>query len=89
MDRTEPARVLWITAEDRLPEHALAAAAFGGFALEHAPGIPEAVQYLKRSRMEAAVVCFPIPEWTSAEALEELQGAGGSVPLILWDAQAG
>jgi DNA-binding NtrC family response regulator len=89
MDRVEPARVLWIAAEDHLPEHARAAAALGGFALEHAPGVPEAVEYLKRSRMDAAVACFPIPEWTPAEALEELQRAGGSVPLILWDAQAG
>jgi DNA-binding NtrC family response regulator len=89
MDRVERARVLWITTEDHLPEHAFAAAALGGFALEHAPGIPEAVEYLKRSWMDAVVACFPIPEWTPADALEELQQAGSNVPLILWDVQAG
>ena len=57
----------------------------GGFALEHAAGVPEALEYLKRSQIDAAVVCFPLPEYTPVEALEELQGADGGVPLILWD----
>jgi len=61
------------------------AAEIGGFTLEHASGVPEALEYLKRSQIDAAVVCFPFPEYTPAEALEELQRADGSVPLILWD----
>ncbi len=89
MDRLEPARVLWIAAGDHLPEEARAAEAMGGFALEHAPGIAEAVEYLRRSRIDAAIACFPLPEWNSAEALEELQRAAGSIPVILWDTNAG
>ena len=89
MDRVASTRVLWITAEDRLPEHALQAATLGGFILEHAPGIPEAMEYLRRSRIDAVIACFPLPEWIAAEALEELQQAAGAVPVILWDAQAG
>jgi len=89
MDRVEPARVLWIAVEDHLPEHAHAAASINGFTLEHATGIPEAMEYLKRSRIDAVVACFPIGGWNTAEALEELQRAGGNVPLILWDAQTG
>ena len=85
MDRVEPARVLWIAAEDNSTV-ASRSAEIGGFALEHAAGVPEALEYLKRSRIDAAVVCFPLPEYTPAEALEELQRAeGSSAPLILWD----
>jgi DNA-binding NtrC family response regulator len=76
--------VLWIAADDNVAA-AGRAAETGGFALEHAPGVPEALEYLKRSQMDAAVVCFPLPEYPPAEALEELQRAAGGVPLILWD----
>lgn len=89
MDRVQPARVLWIAAEDALPEHFQAAADFGGFTLEHAPGVPEAAEYLRRSQIDAVVACFPIPEWTPAEVLEELEHADSRVPLIVRDAQAG
>ena len=61
------------------------AAAAGGFALERAEGVPEALEYFKRSQIDAAVVCLPLPEYTPVEALEELQSADGDVPLILWD----
>src|ERR1035438_391693 len=88
MDIIEPARVLWIAAED-----CLAAAArvseIGGLAVERAAGIPEALEYLKRSRIDAAVVCFPLPEYTPVEALEELQRADGGVPIVLWDPSMG
>ena len=65
------------------------AAEAGGFALEHAAGVPEALEYLKRSQIDAAVVCFPLPEYTPVEALEELQRADASVPSILWDPSMG
>ncbi|MGA3042384.1 MAG: sigma-54 dependent transcriptional regulator [Bryobacteraceae bacterium] len=61
------------------------AAAAGGFALEHAAGVPEALEYLKRSQIDAVVICFPLPEYTAMDALEELQRADGDVPLLLWD----
>ncbi len=61
------------------------AAEAGGFALEHADGLPEALEYLKRSPIDAAVACFPLAEYTPIEALEELQRADDNVPLILWD----
>ncbi|MGC9948521.1 MAG: sigma-54 dependent transcriptional regulator [Bryobacteraceae bacterium] len=79
----EPARLLWIASED--PMAASRAAEIGGFALERVPGVPEALEYLKRSHIDAAVVCLPIPEYTSAEALDELQHGNGGVPLIFWD----
>ncbi|HXM44183.1 MAG TPA: sigma-54 dependent transcriptional regulator [Bryobacteraceae bacterium] len=84
MNRVEPARVLWIAAEDNVAA-ASRAAEIGQFALEHAAGIPEALEYFKRSRIDAAVVCFPLPEYSPADALEDLQSAAGGVPLILWD----
>jgi DNA-binding NtrC family response regulator len=43
------------------------------------------LEYFKRSRIDAAVVCLPLPEYTPFEALEELQATDDSVPLILWD----
>jgi DNA-binding NtrC family response regulator len=55
------------------------------FALEYAPGVPEALEYLKRSRIDAAVICSPLPEYSPLDALEELQRIDGGVPLILWD----
>jgi DNA-binding NtrC family response regulator len=88
MDRVEPARLLWIAAEDnltatvRVPE-------IGGVAVERAAGVPEALEYLKRSRIDAAVVCVPLPEYTAVEALEELQRADGGVPLVFWDPSVG
>ena len=60
------------------------AAKADGFALAHAAGVPEAMEHLKHSRIDAVVVCLPIPEYTAAEALEVLQRVDGSVP-ILWD----
>jgi DNA-binding NtrC family response regulator len=89
MDRVEPARVLWIAAGDAPSEHARAAAAHGGFILEHAPGVPEAVEYVKRSHIDAAIACFPIPEWSAAEVLEEIQRADDRVPLIVCDPRIG
>jgi len=88
MDIVEPARLLWIAAEDcqataaRVPE-------IDGLAVECAAGIPEALEYLKRSRIDAAVVSFPFPEYTPAEALEELQSADGGIPLVVWDPSMG
>jgi DNA-binding NtrC family response regulator len=76
--------VLWIAAGDDLTAAGHAAEA-GGFALEHAPGIPEALEYLKRSQIDAAVVYFPLSEYTPVDALEELQRADDQVPLILCD----
>jgi len=87
MDRVEPARLLWIAAEDNLPT-AAGAPEIRGFAVGRAAGIPEALEHLKRSRIDAAVVCFPLAEYTLVEALEELQRADGGVPLILWDPRA-
>jgi DNA-binding NtrC family response regulator len=82
MEIAEPTRVLWIAAEDSN------VTAPAGFLLELAHGIPEALEYLKRSRVDAAVACFPLPEWSPAEALEELRCADDSAPLIFWDTQA-
>src|SRR5580700_7607174 len=87
MDRVEPARLLWISAEDNLTV-AVRASAIGGFALEHAAGLPEALEYLKRCPIDAALVCLPLPDCTAGEALEKLQQADGAVPLLLWDPRA-
>ena len=84
MNRVEPARLLWIAAENNMTE-AVHTAEIGGFTAEHAAGVPEALEYLKRIPIEAAVVCFPLPEYSPFEALEELQRMDGSVPLIVWD----
>src|ERR1039457_2061011 len=84
MDRVEPARLLWIATGDNLTA-ADRTAEVGGFTLERAAGVPEALECLKRSQIAAVVVCFPLPEYTPGEALEELQRADGSVRLILWD----
>jgi DNA-binding NtrC family response regulator len=80
---------LWIAAEDAFPSQFQAASELGGFAPEHAPGVPEAAEYLKRSPIDAVVACFPIPEWTPAEVLEELARADSRVPLIVCDGKAG
>jgi len=84
MDRVEPARLLWIAADDNSAA-AARAAEIGGFALERAAGVPEASEHLKRSRIDAAVVCLPLPEYTPLEALDQLRRDGDGVPLILWD----
>ena len=79
---------MWIAAEDTSTTTATTAARtaeIGGFALLHASGVPEALEYLVRSRIDAAVLCLPLPEYTAGEALEELQHADSGVPLILWD----
>jgi DNA-binding NtrC family response regulator len=84
MDKIEPTRLLWISTGDEATAGSRLAEA-GGFALEHAAGIPEALEYLRRAPIDAAVVCFPLSEYTPAEALEELRRTDGGVPLILWD----
>jgi DNA-binding NtrC family response regulator len=87
MDKVALVRVLWISAEGCGPN--LSHAGIAGLELEQAPGVPEAVEYLKRSHIDAAVACFPIPEWHPAEVLEELARADNRVPLIVLDPRAG
>lgn len=77
---------MWIAAEENRAA-AERAAEVGGFALEHAGGVPEALEYLKRTQIDACVVCLPLADYTPFEALEELQSAESGVPLILWDAR--
>jgi len=77
--------VLWITDGDDLPASAPEAVDFAGFAWHYAPGMPEAIEYLKRSRVDAAIARMPIGDWTSVELLEEFQRTDDQVPLIIWD----
>jgi len=85
MDRAETARLLWIEAGDSSLTIAGQAAEIGGFTLVRAAGIPEGLEYLMRSRVDAVVICFPLPEYAPIEALEELRRADGAIPAILWD----
>ena len=87
MDTVERPRILWI-AEDPDAEWPRVAAALVSCQVERATGVPEAVEYLRRSPIDAAVACFPLGEWTPAEALQELQQAEGGAPLIVWDPRA-
>ena len=85
MDRIEPTRILWIAAEECVSATAARTAEAGGYALEYAAGIPEALEHLKRSRIGAAVVSAPLLEWSPLEALDALQRAADAVPLIFLD----
>ena len=85
MDRAETARLLWIEAEDSNLAIAGQAAEIEGFTLIHAAGIPEGLEYLMRSRVDAVVICFPLPGYAPIEALEELRRADGAIPAVLWD----
>ena len=84
MPVSTPTRVLWIASDDNLAAAALAAE-LPEPALDLVPGIPEAVEHITRSRIDAAVVCLPLPEYTPLEALEELQLADGGPPVIFRD----
>jgi DNA-binding NtrC family response regulator len=87
MDRVEPIRLLWIAADGALTAAAAGVAwDAGGFTVQHAAGVPEALEYLKRARIDATVACLPLPEWSPDEALEELQRADGNVPVVFLDA---
>jgi len=77
--------LLWIAADEGSLNTAHAIGALGGFEVAYAAGIPEALEYLRRTAIDAALVCFPLPDWTSAEALEELVTTGHQVPVICWD----
>lgn len=90
MDKAEPTRLLWIAAGDTQTAAAQGARSGSGLEtgelnVEYAAGVPEALEYLKRVRIDAAVACFPLSEWTPAEVLEELRSADANVPLIIWD----
>ena len=85
MERIDPARLLWIATDNDSLTEAACTAEIGGFVLEHAAGLPEALEYLRRSQIAAAVIRFPLQEYAPSEALEELQRADDGVPLILWD----
>ena len=87
MDNVERARLLWIAADDD-PMTPASIAEIGGFELEHATGVPEALEFLRRSRIDAVLICFPLAEYVPAQALEELQSADGTVPLIVCDPTA-
>ena len=83
MDRPEPTRLLWISAAD-VPRPSAA-----DFSLECVPGIPEALEHFRRSRVDVAVVCLPLAEWSATEALEELHCADSHIPLVFYDPAAG
>src|SRR5579871_5915193 len=87
MDRAQPPRVLWISAVATVPVPE-EISRNPGWAVQRADGIPEALEYLKRTRIDTVVARFPLPEWDVAQALEELQSAGDGVPLIVWDQEA-
>ncbi len=88
MDTVAPPRILWIAAQEPAPLIVRAAVALTPFEPVFAAGVPEACEYLKRAPFDAALACFPLDGWTSAEALEELARAGETVPLVVWDPQA-
>ncbi|HTQ54236.1 MAG TPA: sigma-54 dependent transcriptional regulator [Bryobacteraceae bacterium] len=88
MQTVEPPRLLYLSVADSV-EFARMSAALEGFELAQAPGVPEAVEYLKRASFDAAVLCCPLAEWTPAEALLALQQAEADVPVVVWDPQTG
>jgi len=63
-------------------------AEIGGYTLEHAAGVPEALEYLKRSQIDATVLCLPLPDYTPGDALADLRCGDGDIPVILWDPDA-
>ncbi len=86
MNGADTIRLLWIASDNRAAE-ALPPAALQACTLEYAAGLPEAIEYMKRSRVDAAVACFPLPEWTPDEVLEELRSVDGDVPIVVRDPQ--
>ncbi len=84
MDNAEPARVLWIAGDDNR-QAAARASEISEVALNCVAGIPEALEYIRRAQIDAAVVCLPLSEYTAVEILDELRSADESMPLILWD----
>ena len=76
---------MWIARDDGTLGAAQAMGVLDGFTIEYAAGIPEALEYLRRTAIDAALVSFPLPEWTPAEALEELVTTDHHVPVICWD----
>ncbi|MFN7994737.1 MAG: sigma-54 dependent transcriptional regulator [Bryobacteraceae bacterium] len=85
MIEAQPPKVLWVAAEDRWIKLAQAAATAGEFTLEQAPGLPEALEYVKRASLDAVVVCCPLPDWSAAAALEEIKCLDHRLPAILCD----
>src|SRR5215469_15264884 len=89
MDRAEPNRVLWIAAEGNGLTSAFMESIPGDaeFEIQHAAGLPESLEYLKRSPIDAAVICLPLSDWAPVEILEQLRSTSEDVPLIFWNPQ--
>jgi DNA-binding NtrC family response regulator len=73
-------RILWIAAfPPRVPE---------GWAIETTPDGLEAIQLLRSSSFDAAVIEPPIPQWTAEELLEELVRTQCGIPILVYDPSA-
>ena len=75
LHQTMANRVLTIKHGDEIDQAETLAASLSA-ANEIARSVPEALERLKGSEYDAVVACFPIPEWTPAELLEEIQQTG-------------
>jgi DNA-binding NtrC family response regulator len=63
-------------------------AAVQEFEIQPAPGIPEAVEHLRRRAFDVVVLCCPLSDWTAVDAFLELRQADADVPIVVWHPQA-
>jgi DNA-binding NtrC family response regulator len=78
-------RLLWITDGPGAPSERELFAHLQQFTVQHAASVYEALSLLESSRFDILFASFPLPEWTPAELLEEIQRINAFLPVIVRD----
>ena len=76
-------RLLWISSPPAAEDNSWLPAILIGCSCDIVPGPLEALDRLRLSGAAAILVSFPIPEWTPAELLEEIQRVNPRIPVLI------
>jgi DNA-binding NtrC family response regulator len=78
-----PKRLLWIASPPVAEDNSWLPDILIGCSYDLVPGPVEALDHLRLSGADAILASFPIPEWTPAELLEEIQRVNPRIPVLI------
>ena len=80
-------RLIWITADSSAGQEQEFQSHFRDSVIETAATAFEGIERLTAGAFDAAVVTFPLPDWTAEDFLEEAQRVNALLPIIIQDSR--
>lgn len=81
-------RLIWVSVALPDPESPLLSKALTGCSCELIAAPLDALAHLKSAGADAILASFPLPDWTPAEFLEEIQRVDPRTPVLIHDPEA-